>query len=232
MTASEAAALVGVSVATIRGWADAGVIPAHRTIGGHRRFEVAQLTAWLTERGAPAAERLRPRRTAAPAPPPCPGLARALNARTDAILDAVEHGYDADVPLSVDRATPAALRRGALRFLRIATGALDSGGLTAAIGRTQLAGVRAGLQGAGGLAAVAEFGRVAVAIALEADALATTGDVEPAAVPTLLAVLDAMHVALVRGLLGADSDAGDAGADDPAVTAEAAVPGAPGGVPA
>ena len=222
MTASEAAALVGVSVATIRGWADAGLIPAHRTIGGHRRFEVTELTAWLTARGAPAAERLRPPRTAAAPLVPCPRLARALNGRTDAILDAVERGYDPDVPLSVNRATQAALRRGTLRFLRIATGALDTGGLTTAIGRTHLAGVRAGLQGAGGLGAVAEFGRVAVALALEAEALAASDDMEPAAFPTLLAVRDAMHVSLVGGLMGSHADPDGDGSGAPAPDARGA----------
>ncbi|HWH13173.1 MAG TPA: helix-turn-helix domain-containing protein, partial [Miltoncostaeaceae bacterium] len=62
LTASEAAALIGVSVATVRGWADSGLLPSHRTVGGHRRFELGQLRDWLAARGAPVAERLRPPR--------------------------------------------------------------------------------------------------------------------------------------------------------------------------
>jgi MerR family transcriptional regulator, light-induced transcriptional regulator len=39
LTSSEAAALLGVSLATIKRWADAGILSAVRTAGGHRRFE-------------------------------------------------------------------------------------------------------------------------------------------------------------------------------------------------
>ncbi|MGB0614133.1 MAG: MerR family DNA-binding transcriptional regulator, partial [Miltoncostaeaceae bacterium] len=37
LTTSEAAALLGVSVPTVRAWSDAGRLPVHRTPGGHRR---------------------------------------------------------------------------------------------------------------------------------------------------------------------------------------------------
>lgn len=218
MTASEAAALVGVSVATIRGWADAGVIPAHRTIGGHRRFEVEELREWLNRRGAPAAGRLRPPRRTGLSLPRCPHLARELNARTEAVLGAVEAGYDERVPLGVNRSTPPALRRSVLRFLRLATHALDSGSTASAIGRAELVGVRAGLQGDEGLGAVAEFTRFAVAVTAEAEALVAAGaDVEDEALPVLLSVLDGVGAALVGGFTGRDLD--DAGtAAPPAAT--------------
>ncbi len=207
MTASEAAALVGVSVATIRGWADAGVIPAHRTIGGHRRFEVEELREWLNRRGAPAAGRLRPQRRTGLSLPRCPHLARELNARTEAIIDAVEAGYDDEVPLVVNRSTPPALRRSVLRFLRLATHALDSGSTASAIGRAELVGVRAGLQGDEGLGAVAEFTRFAVVVAAETEALvAGASDVEHEALPVLLTVLDGIGAALVSGFTGREVD--------------------------
>jgi excisionase family DNA binding protein len=43
----EASALVGVSTATLRRWAEAGEVPAFTTPGGHRRFSRAALTARL-----------------------------------------------------------------------------------------------------------------------------------------------------------------------------------------
>lgn len=214
MTASEAAALVGVSVATIRGWADAGVIPAHRTIGGHRRFEVSELKAWLTERGAPVAERLRPPREQGVTVPRCPTLARELNARTEAILDNVEDGYRDAIPLRIARSTQASLRRSVLRYLRIATHALDSGSLSSSVGRAELAGVRAGLQGEGGLGVVIDFGRFAVAVTRETDSLIAAGaSVEEDAMPVLLSVLDSMHASVLAGLLSSHDDA-DVEADD------------------
>lgn len=222
MTASEAAALVGVSVATIRGWADAGVIPAHRTIGGHRRFEVQELREWLNQRGAPAAERLRPPRRQGPPLPRCPRLARELNARTEAIIDAVEGGYDPRVPLRINRSTAPALRRSMVRFLRIATNALDSGSLASSIGRAELVGVRAGLQGEEGLGVVTEFLRFAVAVVAETEAVITAGgSVEDEALPALMAVLDSVGAALVTGYMGREvDDVADAEAVPPATTHE------------
>ena len=71
LTASEAAALIGVSVATIRGWADQGRLPSHRTVGNHRRFELDELRAWLADRGR-GAPRGRPPARAAPGDPAVP----------------------------------------------------------------------------------------------------------------------------------------------------------------
>ena len=56
LTASETAATIGVSIATVRAWADRGLLPSFRTVGGHRRFEVRELKRWLAERGASMTE--------------------------------------------------------------------------------------------------------------------------------------------------------------------------------
>lgn len=45
--------MLGVSQATLRGWADRGQIPSFRTPGGHRRFSETHITAMLNERPGP-----------------------------------------------------------------------------------------------------------------------------------------------------------------------------------
>lgn len=47
-TSSEAARYLGVSLATIRRWTDAGHIACYRTPGGQRRFSRAQLDDFIT----------------------------------------------------------------------------------------------------------------------------------------------------------------------------------------
>jgi excisionase family DNA binding protein len=47
-TASQAARYLGVSLATIRRWADAGHISCYRTPGGQRRFSREQLDNFIT----------------------------------------------------------------------------------------------------------------------------------------------------------------------------------------
>ena len=61
-TSSQAARYVGVSLATIRRWADAGHLECYRTPGGQRRFSREQLDDFVASlRGevssAPAVER-------------------------------------------------------------------------------------------------------------------------------------------------------------------------------
>ena len=53
LTSREAARLLGVSEASIKRWADGGLLPALKTAGGHRRFRPEDLAAF--RRGAPAA---------------------------------------------------------------------------------------------------------------------------------------------------------------------------------
>lgn len=46
-TSSEAAEYVGVSLATIRRWTDAGHVACYRTPGGQRRFSRTQLDRFI-----------------------------------------------------------------------------------------------------------------------------------------------------------------------------------------
>ena len=47
MTVSQAAEELGVSIATVRRWSNAGHLDAYRTPGGQRRFTQEQLDAFL-----------------------------------------------------------------------------------------------------------------------------------------------------------------------------------------
>ncbi len=47
-TSSQAALYLGVSLATIRRWTDAGHIACYRTPGGQRRFSRVQLDGFIT----------------------------------------------------------------------------------------------------------------------------------------------------------------------------------------
>lgn len=55
LTIREASALVGVSVATLRRWCDAGDVRCYTTPGGHRRFERAALLGLLAAPRTPRA---------------------------------------------------------------------------------------------------------------------------------------------------------------------------------
>jgi excisionase family DNA binding protein len=46
LSLSEVAELLGVHPSTVRNWADAGTLPAHRTQGGHRRFQREAIELW------------------------------------------------------------------------------------------------------------------------------------------------------------------------------------------
>jgi len=47
-TSSQAASYLGVSLATVRRWTDAGHVSCYRTPGGQRRFSRAQLDEFLS----------------------------------------------------------------------------------------------------------------------------------------------------------------------------------------
>jgi excisionase family DNA binding protein len=46
----QAAEILGVHPSTVRLWADKGILPVHRTEGGHRRFRQSDLQIWLKSR--------------------------------------------------------------------------------------------------------------------------------------------------------------------------------------
>jgi excisionase family DNA binding protein len=217
LTASEAAALIGVSVATVRGWADDGRLPAYRTEGGHRRFELDELRAWLTRRGAAAPETRR--FTRAPQEvPACPALARELNARTQAIVDRALAGYHEGVPTPFPRPSAPALTRVAVRFVRVVTTGLETGRPALSSGQAELAGLRGGLEGDAGVRVLVEHTRIAMALHAEAEAAEREGAaVEPYGIPALLAVIDHAQAAVARGFQQAQGvrARGRAGRPDP-----------------
>ena len=49
---SRVAARLGVSIATVREWADSGALPSFRTPGGQRRFWRDDVEAFIAKRGA------------------------------------------------------------------------------------------------------------------------------------------------------------------------------------
>jgi excisionase family DNA binding protein len=57
VTSSQAARYLGVSLATVRRWTDAGYVSCYRTPGGQRRFAREQLDEFITSmhRDGPAA---------------------------------------------------------------------------------------------------------------------------------------------------------------------------------
>jgi excisionase family DNA binding protein len=199
LTASEAAALIGVSVATVRGWADQGRLPSHRTVGGHRRFELEELREWLAGRGAPPPEPRRLRRTPQDIPA-CPLLARELNSRTEAVVERVLAGYDERVATPIPASTAPALRRLTVRFLRVLASGLETGRPRISAGRAELAGFRGGVQGPSGVHVIVEHTRVALAVVAEAEEALHEGvELEPLALPALHAAIDHVQAAVVRG---------------------------------
>jgi excisionase family DNA binding protein len=47
LTLTEVSELLGIHPSTVRNWADQGVLPVHRTQGGHRRFMRSELELWM-----------------------------------------------------------------------------------------------------------------------------------------------------------------------------------------
>jgi excisionase family DNA binding protein len=47
LSLSKAAQLLGVHPGTVRNWSDQGVLPVHRTKGGHRRYRREEIELWM-----------------------------------------------------------------------------------------------------------------------------------------------------------------------------------------
>ncbi len=50
LSLKEAAALLGVHPSTVRLWSDKGLLPVHRTQGGHRRYKRSEVLLWIEAR--------------------------------------------------------------------------------------------------------------------------------------------------------------------------------------
>lgn len=55
LTSKQAARLLGASEASVKRWADGGLLPTLKTVGGHRRFRPEDVAAFRRGRGAPGA---------------------------------------------------------------------------------------------------------------------------------------------------------------------------------
>ena len=47
LTLSEVSEILGIHPSTVRNWADQGILPVHRTQGGHRRFMRTEMDLWM-----------------------------------------------------------------------------------------------------------------------------------------------------------------------------------------
>lgn len=199
LTTSEAAAMLGVSVPTIRLWADQGRVPCHRTAGGHRRFEVEELADWLRSADAPPPRAVR----AAPAELeflPCPLMARLLVGRTAAIADRVRaHPIEAPA-LPVPCPSPTAAMHDVQRYVRPLARALETGRLGQLDERAETTGLRGVARGQE-IEVILRDRRLSEAVMAEAVAARDAGmAMEPGAVDVLRAALEHITAGLIRGM--------------------------------
>jgi len=52
LSLSEIAQVLGVHPGTVRNWSDQGLLPVHRTQGGHRRYRRSEVELWMHSRAA------------------------------------------------------------------------------------------------------------------------------------------------------------------------------------
>lgn len=52
LSLSEAAAVLGVHPGTVRNWSNQGLLPVHRTQGGHRRYRRSEVVLWMQSKEA------------------------------------------------------------------------------------------------------------------------------------------------------------------------------------
>lgn len=205
--------MLGVSVPTIRLWADQGRVPCHRTEGGHRRFEVEELADWLRSADAPPPRAVR----AAPADLeflPCPLMAHHLVGRTAAIADRVR-AHPSDAPaLPVPAPSATAAMHDAQRYVRPLARALETGRLGQLDERAQVTGLRGVARGQE-VDVILRDRRLSEAVMAEAGAALDAGiPLEPGAVHMLRAAVEHITAGLMRGMaegldpLGAENAGG------------------------
>ena len=205
LTTGEAAAMIGVSIPTIRLWADSGRVPCHRTAGGHRRFEVEEIRDWLRSTGAPPPRAVR----AAPSRVdflPCPRMAGVLVDLIGAVaVRATRHetgGPDRPVPMpSSNRSL-----EDASRYVRPLARTLELGRLGQMEDRAEAAGLRGTVRGQEVEVLIQDRRLSAATIAEAEDAIAGGADVEEFGLATLHSVAEHLTAALVRGLAGLQSE--------------------------
>lgn len=54
LSLSDTAKVLGVHPSTVRLWSDKGLLPTHKTQGGHRRYRHSEITLWAETRRRPA----------------------------------------------------------------------------------------------------------------------------------------------------------------------------------
>ncbi len=118
VSTAQAADALGVSVTTVKRWVDDGVIPAHRTVGKHRKLLVADLLRLARDGGLPQADlsRLFPK-PSSPDADPAVVHRRLLDAARandlDAVRALVQGAYRSGMPVETlaDRVISPALRQ-------------------------------------------------------------------------------------------------------------------------
>ncbi len=97
---------LGVSVTTVKRWVDDGVLPAHRTAGGHRKLLMADVLRLVREGNLPQADlsRLVPKAALVPLDPQALNeqLVEAIQATdADRIRSILHGGYESGMPIEV-----------------------------------------------------------------------------------------------------------------------------------
>lgn len=60
LSLSDAAEMLGVHPSTVRLWSDKGVLPVHKTQGGHRRYRRSEISLWAQTNSKSRQEALQP----------------------------------------------------------------------------------------------------------------------------------------------------------------------------
>lgn len=60
LSLSDAAGMLGVHPSTVRLWSDKGILPVHKTQGGHRRYKRSEISLWAQTNSKSGVEALKP----------------------------------------------------------------------------------------------------------------------------------------------------------------------------
>lgn len=105
VSTAQVAQALGVSVTTVKRWVDDGVLPAHRTAGGHRKLLMADVLRLVREGDLPQADlsRLMPKKVSATDPDQLAAqMADATRtADVDLIRNVIHGAYNAGLPMEI-----------------------------------------------------------------------------------------------------------------------------------